>query len=89
VDSRSKNVETILLLFALKIKFPEKNSPIERIGKSIALWASEMNSQPNLKKTLMISYSFFSRVNRIFEKLPIAAVIDQNIFCCHGGIGHT
>ena len=33
--------------------------------------------------------SFFSRVNRIFEKLPLAALVEDNIFCCHGGIGHT
>lgn len=42
-----------------------------------------------LKENIEDSYSFFSRVNRIFQKMPIGALVEGEIFCCHGGIGQT
>ena len=31
--------------------------------------------------------SIFARVNRLFEWLPLAAVVEDKILCIHGGIG--
>lgn len=31
----------------------------------------------------------FARVNRLFEYLPLAAIIDDKIICLHGGIGSS
>mmetsp|Transcript_99322 Transcript_99322/g.214293 ORF Transcript_99322/g.214293 Transcript_99322/m.214293 type:complete len:145 (+) Transcript_99322:1649-2083(+) len=33
--------------------------------------------------------SVFNSVNKVFEWLPMAAVIDKRILCLHGGIGAT
>lgn len=41
------------------------------------------------KENIDDPYSFFSRVNRIFEKMPIAALVEESIFCTHGGIGQS
>ena len=31
--------------------------------------------------------SVFMRINRLFDWLPLAAVIEDKIICLHGGIG--
>ena len=33
--------------------------------------------------------SVFKRINRVFEYLPLAAVVANKIFCVHSGIGGT
>ena len=33
--------------------------------------------------------SVFGRVNKLFEYLPLAAIIDNKIICLHGGIGSS
>jgi hypothetical protein len=31
----------------------------------------------------------FDRINRAFDCMPVAAVLAEQLFCCHGGIPHT
>ena len=33
--------------------------------------------------------SVFKRINRVFEYLPLAAIVTGKIFCVHSGIGST
>lgn len=33
--------------------------------------------------------SVFNRVNRLFEYLPLAVIIEDKIICLHGGIGSS
>lgn len=79
VDRGSKSVETILLLFALKIKFPENfillrgGHEDRQVNRSMG-FGDECAAK--FKENIDDQYSFFSRVNRIFEKLPIAAVVE-------------
>jgi protein phosphatase len=92
VDRGAKSVETILLLFALKIKYPEnlfllRGSHEDRyINRSMG-FGDECATK--FKENIDDPASIFQRCNRIFERLPLAALIDESIFCVHGGIGST
>jgi len=33
--------------------------------------------------------SVFCRINRVFEWLPLAAIVEDKILCLHGGIGSS
>jgi hypothetical protein len=33
--------------------------------------------------------SLFDLINRAFDCMPVAAVLSEQLFCCHGGIPHT
>lgn len=42
-----------------------------------------------LKENIDDPRSFFQRCNKLFQKMPIAAIVNDSIFCVHGGIGST
>jgi protein phosphatase len=45
--------------------------------------ANRLNEEP------MDEDSVFNRVNRLFEWLPLATIIEDKIICLHGGIGSS
>lgn len=92
VGRGTKSVETILLLLALKVKYPD----------AIYLTRGQTEDKPtNHQKGLFdecgvkfqedsnASGSIFNRLNVLFEYLPLCAVIADTILCVHGGIGQT
>jgi diadenosine tetraphosphatase ApaH/serine/threonine PP2A family protein phosphatase len=92
VGRGTKSVETILLLLALKVKYPD----------AIYLTRGQTEDKPtNHQKGLFdecgvkfqedsnASGSIFNRLNGLFEYLPLCAVIADTILCVHGGIGQT
>jgi protein phosphatase len=42
-----------------------------------------------LKENIDDADSVFQRINRCFDKLPLAATIEGVFLCVHGGIGST
>jgi len=83
VDRGKQSLETILLLFCFKIKYPENffmlrgNHESANITKIYGFY-DECKRRLNLK-----SWKNFIDV---FNTLPIAAVINDKIFCIHGGL---
>mmetsp|Transcript_3431 Transcript_3431/g.2987 ORF Transcript_3431/g.2987 Transcript_3431/m.2987 type:complete len:236 (+) Transcript_3431:262-969(+) len=92
VDRGSHSLETICLLMALKVKYPDQIHLIR--GNHEDRWinngfgfsdecAHRLGEDPTDED------SVFNRINRLFEWLPLSAVIDKKIICLHGGIGST
>ncbi|CAD8051557.1 unnamed protein product [Paramecium primaurelia] len=90
VDRGIHSLETICLLLALKVRYPESIHLIR--GNHEDKWInyqfgfSEECSQ-RLDEDPDDDNSVFARINRLFEWLPLAAIIEDKIFCVHGGIG--
>ncbi|MFO0515290.1 MAG: metallophosphoesterase, partial [bacterium] len=84
-DRGHYSLEVILLLFALKVKYPESvlllrgHHEDENVNKRLGLLE---DCERRMSDPLL-----FSKINAIFDILPLACVIDNKILCCHGGIG--
>lgn len=92
VDRGNHSLETICLLLALKVKYPNQIHLIR--GNHEDKWinngfgfseecAMRLDEDPGDMD------SVFNRINCLFEYLPLAAVVDDKILCLHGGIGAT
>ena len=83
VDRGVYSVETYSLLLALKIKYPE-NIYIIR-GNHESDW---LNESYGFKRECIKKYNYKTWANFIktFEYLSLGALIDNKIFCIHGGL---
>ncbi|VEL09010.1 unnamed protein product [Protopolystoma xenopodis] len=83
VDRGKQSLETISLLFAYKVKYPTTffllrgNHECQAITRIYGFF-DECKRRYNVK----LWKSFLD----VFNCLPVAAVIENQIFCCHGGI---
>ena len=83
MDRGKQSIETISLLLAYKIKFPENffllrgNHESATINRQYGFY-DECKRRYNVK--------IWKIFIECFNCLPVAAVIDDNIFCVHGGL---
>ena len=87
-----RSLETILLLFALKLKYSDQIHLLrgqhedKKINKIFG-FADECYLK--FQEDIMDPNSVYQRVNKVFEYMPLAALIEDKILCVHGGIGTT
>jgi protein phosphatase len=84
VDRGEYSIEVMTLLFALSVAYPDNiillrgNHEFES-ANSVYGFASEVNA-------LYPGTDLFTAMNAVFAFMPLVAVIDNEIFCVHGGI---
>jgi protein phosphatase len=90
VDRGNMSLETIVLLMALKVKYPDRihllrgNHEDKLINMNFGFLDE---CQYRLNEDSMLDDSVFSVINEFFEYLPLAAIVEDQILCLHGGIG--
>ena len=90
VDRGNRGLETICLLMALKLKYPEsitllRGSHEDRLVNILYGFGEECSTR--LHENINSPNSVFHTINNAFSWLPFAAIIDNKIFCVHSGIG--
>ena len=90
VDRGNHSLETICLLMALKVKFPDKihllrgNHEDKCINNGFGFYDE---CQTRLDEDSSDENSVFSKINEVFDYMPLAAIVEDKIICLHGGIG--
>lgn len=90
VDRGSFNLETMCLLFALKIRYPTQVHMIRGNHEDPtinAIYGLRDECRRRLHEESEDPESCWNKFNRVFEWLPIAAIIEDRMLCVHGGVG--
>ncbi|RWS27556.1 Calcineurin-like protein phosphoesterase [Leptotrombidium deliense] len=87
VDRGDFGIETVCYLLSLKILAPDKfffcrgNHEIRSIQKVFTFY-----KECTVKYGTRVGPQIFEAINRVFDRMPICAIIDEKIYCAHGGI---
>ena len=87
VDRGSMSIEVIVLLFALKVLYPQHiillrgNHELPEINQTYGFLES-------IRHFYKEDY-LWNEFNKAFTYLPIAAILNESIFCVHGGISNS
>jgi len=90
VDRGSFSLETVCLLFALKVRYPTQIHLIRGNHEDPTIngiYGFRDECRRRLKEETEEPDSCWNKFNRAFEWLPVCAVIEERILCIHGGIG--
>ncbi|PIA59773.1 hypothetical protein AQUCO_00400578v1 [Aquilegia coerulea] len=90
VDRGQHSLETIVLLLALKVEYPHNVHLIRGNHEAAdinALFGFRIECIERMGERDGIWA--WHRINRLFNWLPLAAVIEKKIICMHGGIGRS
>ncbi|MCO5566287.1 hypothetical protein L7F22_019963 [Adiantum nelumboides] len=90
VDRGQHSLETIILLLALKVEYPQNVHLIRGNHE-----ASDINALFGFRIECIERMGendgiwAWHRINQLFNWLPLAAIIEKKIICMHGGIGRS
>jgi hypothetical protein len=84
VDRGTQGTEVLLRLFQLKLEDSEHIFLLRGNHETV-----EMNLYYGFFEEIGSDKAFLFRLNRIYEKMPVAAVFSGHTFCVHGGINGT
>jgi protein phosphatase len=84
VDRGEFSFETIFFIFLLKYLFP-KSVYIIRGNHEFASMCSECGFRSEIQ-VLYTGTNIFELILEVFNELPLAAILQHNIFCVHGGL---
>jgi diadenosine tetraphosphatase ApaH/serine/threonine PP2A family protein phosphatase/Ca2+-binding EF-hand superfamily protein len=88
VDRGSFSVETVALLFSLKIMYPNRVFLLRGNHED-----RSMNYHFGLRKSCLAQFGasegqlIWERINECFDNLPLACLVGEEVLCIHGGIG--
>ena len=84
------SLENILLLFALKVKYPHFIYLIRGHHEDIKVNINSglgQECKERLDDDITQNKSLFYFINQVFDLLPFGILVDNTILCIHGGIG--
>eukprot|EP00392_Amoebophrya_sp_AT5.2_P008850 g8878.t1 len=90
VDRGNYSLEVVVLLFALKVKYPTQIHMIRGNHEDPtinAIYGFREECKRRLREDPDAPNSCWIKFNSVFEFLPMGALIEKRIFCIHGGIG--
>ncbi len=90
VDRGTRSLETVCLLMALKLKYPDqifllRGNHEDRAINAVYGFGDECRAR--LHEDIKSPDSVYQAINNAFSWLPLAAIIEDKILCIHGGIG--
>lgn len=91
-DRGNYSLEVILLLLALKVRYPDHIYIVRGHHEDISINAVNglgEECEKRLDENIRQENSIFMKLNALFELLPLAVIIDNKILCVHGGIGSS
>jgi len=93
IDRGLHSIETLAFVLALKVRYPDKvfllrgNHECAEINGDEELYMSgSFKSQCKLTYGMRDGEELWNAFNRCFDQMPLAAVIDDKVFCVHAGI---